>query len=48
MTLIIRMDKIHIVLFSHLDRGLRNSEIWFGIEISETELRRTELFLEFR
>ena len=29
-------------------RGLWNSEIRFGVEISETEPCRTELFLEFR
>ena len=29
-------------------RGLRNSEIRFGIRISETEPGRTELFMEFR
>ena len=32
----------------HTARGLRNSEIRFGIGISETEPYRTELFLEFR
>jgi len=31
-----------------LSRGLRNSEIRFGIGISKTEPYRTELFLEFR